>query len=68
MKISHGFRAYGLYDKKPKPGKAGNQQKLSNLENTYCYQWHYYETTDKLPIWYLSTILVLITRKATFTQ
>ena len=49
----------GSMTKNENPETLEINRKLSNLENTYCKQLHYYETAEKLPIWYLSTILVL---------
>ena len=57
-----------LCGKKQKPANAGNQQKaFQNKKTPIDNGYHYQKTAKELQIWYLSIILSLIIRKATFS-
>ena len=55
-----------LCGKKEKPGNARDQQSFLNKKTLIVNCHQYNKTAKKLPICHLSTILALITRKATF--
>ena len=68
MKI---FRAFRVFEyalrQKTKTQNAGNQQKAFQIKKTLVVNgYHYWKTAIKLPNCYLSTILALIRRKASF--
>ena len=68
MEIVHGIRvfAYALWQKAKTRKCPKSIESFLNKITPTVNGYHCYKTAKKLPILYLSTILVLITRKATF--
>ena len=70
MKIFRGFWVfeYALWQKTKTRKCRKSTESFLNQKTHIVNSYHYQKTAEKLPIWYLSTIMALITRKATFKQ
>ena len=68
MKILHGFQVlkYALWQKTKYRNCRKSAESFLNKKVPLANNYHCYKTAKKFIMFYLSTILVLITRKATF--